>query len=242
MKFMGTLVASLVLWTLSLLHLRAALGLQWWKHQGAQLEVVLTPGTDAGALRTLLESVPGLESLHYWPAETVAQWIAQQDSVLHQGIQTVGPEVVPPVWTARLRAEWNTEEHRQRIQRLLHRPEVAAVTWKNPPPLAERFPRFLEVLLWLTGGVLMGTALVTALEALSGRSFAEVLSWGLWMAAFPPGVLFLLDEGAHVFPGASLWPLYLLAPALTLFLVIPLALGEDTGPTQKSPRETAADS
>ncbi len=241
MKGIGTLVASLILWSLALLHLRAAVGLQFWKHRGARLEVVLAPGTGAEDLRLLLETVPGLESLRYWPAETVARWIARQDTVLQQGIQTVGPEVVPPVWTAWLQPEWNTPEHRGRIQRWLQRPEVAAITWKTPPGQAARFPMFLEVLLWITGGLLLGIAVVTALEALSQRSFAEVLSWGLWMAALPPGLLFLLDEGAHVFPGPGLWPLYLVAPALTLFLVIPLALGEESGPTPESPPETAED-
>ncbi len=238
MRFTGTLAASLVLWTLALLHLRTALGLQVWKTQGAHLEVVLAPGTPQQALEPLLESLPGLESLTYWPAETVARWIAARDTVLQQGIQTVGSEVVPPVWTARLHPRWNSPEYRERIQQILQRPEVAAVTWRVPPRLPGRFPRFLELLLWITGGVLVGAALVTALEALSPRNFAEVLSWGLWMAALPPGALLLLELGGRVFPGPPFWPLYLLVPALTVFLVIPLALGEENGPEPQSPEET----
>ncbi len=238
MKTTGTLAASLVLWTLALLHLRAALGLQVWKHQGARLEVVLAPGTPEGRLRPLLETLPGLESLTYWPAETVARWIAQRDTLLERGIQTVGPEVVPPVWTAHLKAEWNTPGYRQRIRRLLQRPEVAGISWQAPLDPRGRFPRFLELLLWITGGVLVGIAVVTSVEALSQGSFAEVLSWGLWMAAAPPGILFLLDEAARVFPGRNFWPLYLLVPALMLFLVIPVALGEENGSGLQNPQGT----
>ncbi len=238
MRTTGTLAASLVLWTLALLHLRAALGLQVWKHQGARLEVVLAPGTPEGRLRPLLETLPGLESLTYWPAETVARWIAQRDTLLERGIQTVGPEVVPPVWTAHLKAEWNTPAYRQRIRRLLQRPEVAGVSWQAPPDQPARFSRFLELLLWITGGVLIGAAVVTALEGLAPLGFAEVLSWGLWMAALPPGLLLLLDQGAHVFPGEGWWLLYLLVPGLMVFLVIPLALGEDGGPGPRNPEET----